>query len=242
MSDRGSRERHDEVARTRGARGGLVEPVERVEQVARAELRPEPCKRLWPRDGVEAEVVAERKHGAALSGLEWESQLELGQRGAVGSEGFSVRAGRGRDRKTIGREGDLLPDVCLSNPARERLRVQGFGLAAAEARVGGVRSSAERSRLGVPTALLDAGHRDGKLRPRLHEHRDVQDSVLLRPDRPLTTEAADGIADAIVRIASTESAAAVVVGRPSRTGLGALVTGGAARKVLDHCPVPVVLA
>lgn len=60
--------------------------------------------------------------------------------------------------------------------------------------------------------------------------------------RPLTTEAADGIADAIVRIASTESAAAVVVGRPSRTGLGALVTGGVARKVLDHCPVPVVLA
>jgi nucleotide-binding universal stress UspA family protein len=60
--------------------------------------------------------------------------------------------------------------------------------------------------------------------------------------RPLTTEAADGIADAIVRIASTESAAAVVVGRPSRTRLGALVTGGVARKVLDHCPVPVVLA
>src|SRR6266536_1241206 len=60
--------------------------------------------------------------------------------------------------------------------------------------------------------------------------------------RPLTTEAADGVADAIVRIASTESAAAVVVGRPSRTGLGALVTGGVARKVLDHCPVPVVLA
>ncbi len=31
--------------------------------------------------------------------------------------------------------------------------------------------------------------------------------------RPLTTEAADGIADAIVRIASTESAAAVVTAR-----------------------------
>lgn len=60
--------------------------------------------------------------------------------------------------------------------------------------------------------------------------------------RPLMTKAADGTAEAIVKIASTESAAAVVVGRPSRRGLGAHVTRGVARKVLDHCPVPVILA
>jgi len=59
--------------------------------------------------------------------------------------------------------------------------------------------------------------------------------------RPLTTEAADGTAEAIIRTATTESVAAVVVGRPRRTRLGALATRSAARNVLDHCPVPVVL-
>jgi nucleotide-binding universal stress UspA family protein len=60
--------------------------------------------------------------------------------------------------------------------------------------------------------------------------------------RPLAVEAADGAAEAIVRVATKESAAAVVVGRPSRTRLGSLLPGSVSRSVVDHCPVPVVVA
>jgi nucleotide-binding universal stress UspA family protein len=59
--------------------------------------------------------------------------------------------------------------------------------------------------------------------------------------RPLAIEAGDGAADAIVRVAAKESAAAVVVRRPSRTRLGSLLPGSVSRRVVDHCSVPVVV-
>lgn len=58
---------------------------------------------------------------------------------------------------------------------------------------------------------------------------------------PLTVETGDGAADAIVRVATKESAAAVVVGQPSRTRLGSLLPGSVARSVVDRCPLPVVV-
>ncbi len=59
--------------------------------------------------------------------------------------------------------------------------------------------------------------------------------------KPLTLETGDRGADAIVRVAAAESAAAVVVGRPSRTRLGSLLPSSVSRSVVDHCPVPVVV-
>jgi nucleotide-binding universal stress UspA family protein len=59
--------------------------------------------------------------------------------------------------------------------------------------------------------------------------------------KPLAVETEDGPADAIVRVARNESAAAVVLGRPSRTRLGSLLPGSVSRRVVDHCPVPVVV-
>jgi nucleotide-binding universal stress UspA family protein len=59
--------------------------------------------------------------------------------------------------------------------------------------------------------------------------------------RPLTVEAREGAVDAIVRVATKESAAAVVVGRPSRTRLGSLLTGSMSSMVVDRCSVPVVV-
>jgi nucleotide-binding universal stress UspA family protein len=58
--------------------------------------------------------------------------------------------------------------------------------------------------------------------------------------RPLTVETGDGAADVIVGVAAKESAAAVVVGLPSRTRRGPL-PGSASRRIVDRCPVPVVL-
>jgi nucleotide-binding universal stress UspA family protein len=59
--------------------------------------------------------------------------------------------------------------------------------------------------------------------------------------KALTVESPDRAADAIVRVATKESAAAVVVGRPSRTRLGSLLPGSVSRSVADQCPVPVVV-
>jgi nucleotide-binding universal stress UspA family protein len=58
---------------------------------------------------------------------------------------------------------------------------------------------------------------------------------------PLTVEAGDGTADAIVRVATKESALAVVVGRPRQTRLGSLLPGSISRALVDRCPVPVVV-
>lgn len=60
--------------------------------------------------------------------------------------------------------------------------------------------------------------------------------------KPLTVETGDQTADAIVRVARTKSAAAVVVGRPSRTRRGPLLAGSVSRSVVDHSPIPVVAA
>jgi nucleotide-binding universal stress UspA family protein len=59
--------------------------------------------------------------------------------------------------------------------------------------------------------------------------------------RPLTVETGERVADAIVRIATKESVAAVVIGRPSRTRLGSLLPGSVSRSVVDHCPIPTVV-
>jgi nucleotide-binding universal stress UspA family protein len=59
--------------------------------------------------------------------------------------------------------------------------------------------------------------------------------------KPFTVETGDGVTDAIVRVATKESAAAVVIGRPGRTRRGSLRPGSVSRRILDRCPVPVVL-
>jgi nucleotide-binding universal stress UspA family protein len=59
--------------------------------------------------------------------------------------------------------------------------------------------------------------------------------------QPLALETGERVADAIVRVATNESAAAVVVGRPSRTLLGSLLPGSVSRSVVDRCPVPAVV-
>jgi nucleotide-binding universal stress UspA family protein len=59
--------------------------------------------------------------------------------------------------------------------------------------------------------------------------------------KPLTVETRERVPDAIVRVATKESAAAVVIGRPSRTRLGSLLPGSVSRSVVDHCPVPTVV-
>jgi nucleotide-binding universal stress UspA family protein len=57
----------------------------------------------------------------------------------------------------------------------------------------------------------------------------------------LTVETPDRATHAIVRVATKESAAAVVVGRPSRTRVGSLLPGSVSRSVVDQCPMPVVI-
>jgi nucleotide-binding universal stress UspA family protein len=59
--------------------------------------------------------------------------------------------------------------------------------------------------------------------------------------RPLVAEADGDVAEAIVRTAIERSAAAVVVGRPRRTRR-ALRPGTVSRRIIDHSPVPVVVA
>jgi nucleotide-binding universal stress UspA family protein len=59
--------------------------------------------------------------------------------------------------------------------------------------------------------------------------------------KPLAVEAGDGAADAIARVATKETAAAVIVGRPSRTRLGSLLPGSVSRRIVDHCSVPVIV-
>jgi nucleotide-binding universal stress UspA family protein len=59
--------------------------------------------------------------------------------------------------------------------------------------------------------------------------------------RPLAVENEHDAAEAIVRVAIEQSAAAVVVGRPSRTRR-ALRPAAVSRAVLDQCPLPVVVA
>jgi nucleotide-binding universal stress UspA family protein len=59
--------------------------------------------------------------------------------------------------------------------------------------------------------------------------------------RPLVAEAGDGAADAIVGVATERSAAAVIIGRPSRTRLWSPRPASVSRSVVDHCPVPVVV-
>src|SRR4029079_9046404 len=81
----------EEPAHPHVGRPLLVEPLERVEQVAAPELRPQLHEGLRPRDPVEAELVAERENSAALTGLEGERGLELLEPAAVRGERVGVR-------------------------------------------------------------------------------------------------------------------------------------------------------
>jgi nucleotide-binding universal stress UspA family protein len=58
--------------------------------------------------------------------------------------------------------------------------------------------------------------------------------------KPLIVGSGDRVADTIIRVAMEKSAAAVVVGRPSRTRLGSL-PGSVSRSMAKHCPVPTVV-
>jgi nucleotide-binding universal stress UspA family protein len=60
--------------------------------------------------------------------------------------------------------------------------------------------------------------------------------------RPPAVESDDGPANAIMQAAASESAAAVVIGRTSRTRLGRLLTGSFPRHITSHSPAPVLLA
>jgi nucleotide-binding universal stress UspA family protein len=59
--------------------------------------------------------------------------------------------------------------------------------------------------------------------------------------KPLAVEMRNRAADAILRVATSESAAAVVVARPSRTRSGPLLSGRDVRSIVDRCPAPVVV-
>jgi nucleotide-binding universal stress UspA family protein len=59
--------------------------------------------------------------------------------------------------------------------------------------------------------------------------------------RPLLVESGSGAAQAVARVATRESAAAVVVGRRNRTRRGSLLPGKWTRSIVDHCAVPVVV-
>jgi len=59
--------------------------------------------------------------------------------------------------------------------------------------------------------------------------------------KPLTIQAADGAAGAILRVATQQSAAAVVIARGNRTRLGLRQFGTVSRKIVNHCPVRVLL-
>ena len=162
-----------------------VEPLERVEQVAGAELRPEQRERVGPRDGVEAEVVAEREHRAALAGLRARTRPRA--RGALGR---APRTCPGSPRSPSRRPcalllAHLVPHFALATPRASgcaasisalRRRRCGWEMWAA---------AAERGAAPLPAALLDAGDGDRQLRAGLDEHAHVEDPVLLRADELL---------------------------------------------------------
>ena len=162
-----------------------VEPLERVEQVAGAELRPEQRERLGPRDGVEAQVVAEPEHGTALARLQHERRLELAQPLAVRDERVAVRRRRRADTHARLLRPHLVPHLALGDAASERLRGLRLRLHAPQVAVRDVVAAAERGAGPPPAALLDAGDGDRQLRARLDEHGHVEDAVLLRTDELL---------------------------------------------------------
>jgi nucleotide-binding universal stress UspA family protein len=59
--------------------------------------------------------------------------------------------------------------------------------------------------------------------------------------KPLRLETGGRVADAVIRVARNESAAAIVVGRPSRSRRGPLRPGSVSRAVVARCPLPVLV-
>src|SRR6185503_4481783 len=88
-----------------------IEPLERIEQVAGAELRPEQREGVRAGNGVEAQVVTESEHGAALARRDRERLLERPQSGAVGLERVAVRSGFGADTHARLLLAHLVPDL-----------------------------------------------------------------------------------------------------------------------------------
>ena len=58
---------------------------------------------------------------------------------------------------------------------------------------------------------------------------------------PLVVEAAHGVVNAILHVARDEAAAAIIVGRPRRVGLGRLVRNSVSRYLVDEGTLPVVI-
>ncbi len=58
---------------------------------------------------------------------------------------------------------------------------------------------------------------------------------------PLVVEAVHGLANAILHVARDEAVAAIIVGRPHRTGLGRLVRNSVSRFLVDEGTAPVVI-
>ena len=135
---------------------------------------------------VEAEVVADREHGAALARLEREGVLELLEAVARAREGVAVRRRWGRRRdirccfSPISAQTSLCATPRASGCARE-LSALRRRRCACEMCVAAV----EARRRARPAALLDAGDRDRQLRAGADEDGDVEDPVLLRADELL---------------------------------------------------------
>lgn len=111
-----------------------------------------------------------------------------------------------------------------SGAAAEHIRIPGDGTEAEQRELTeDIRSAAHRHATAVATEGTQLAHDAGL------------DAT------PLTEEAEDDPANAIMRVAAKESAAAVVIGRTSRTRLGHLLPGSVSRHIINHSPAPVVL-
>ncbi len=92
----------------------------------------------------------------------------------------------------------LVPDLALRDPGRERLRRLRLRLAPAELRVGDAPASLELRRDVPPSPLLHAGHGDREHRLRLDEDAHVQDAVLLRAHELLAVVEEDALGERVL--------------------------------------------
>ena len=170
--------------------GRTVEPVERVEQVALAELGPQLLERFRARDPVEAERVAEREQRARLARPAREGLGQLVEPGSVAAERVRLRAGGRVDAEALGLRAHRVPDASLRDAELERPGGERLGLRAPQFGVGEVGCRVEEGGAPRPASLLDAGDGDRQAAARLDEDGDVEDAVLLGADQLLAVVAA----------------------------------------------------
>ena len=176
-----------------------VEPLERVEQVAGAELRPQARERVRSRDEVEAEcrsrARAPRRTGRAAPGTR--SRARGGRaRSARTCPRLRPVGEWTRMRAAFSRTASQTSPCAIA--ARERLRGVRLRLAPSELRVRDVSAGAEVRRDVAPASLLDAGDGDRDARLRLREHAHVEDPVLLRADELLAVVEQDASVERVV--------------------------------------------